>query len=105
MTYLKMNVSFKVSEEWLASVPGGALPELQLQQRHRAVTVCGESGHQPAVQPRSTLPPGTESSCPRSPSYPERGQSLRSYPEGTPGRPMAVSPVPVWCLLLLLCQT
>lgn len=83
ITYLKMNVSFTASEEWLAPVPGrGALPELQLQQRHRAVTVRGEGGHQPVVQPRSTLLPGTESPCPRSPSSPERGQSLPELSRG-----------------------
>ena len=63
-------------------MPGGALPELQLQQRHRAVTVRGEGGHQPAVQPRSTLSPGTEGPCPRSPSSPERGQSLPELSRG-----------------------
>lgn len=79
-----MNVSFKASEGWLVPVPG-SLPELQLQQRHRAVTVLGDGGHQPAVRPRSTLPPRTESPCPPSPSSPDRGQSLPVLSRGDAG--------------------
>lgn len=33
--------------------PGRAMHEPQLQQKHRAVSVCGEGGCQPAEQPRS----------------------------------------------------
>lgn len=49
------------------------------------MTVLSDGGHQPAVRPRSTLPPRTESPCPPSPSSPERGQSLPALSRGDAG--------------------
>lgn len=92
-----MNVSFKASEEWLAPVPGRLCLKLQLQRRHRAVTVCGEGEH----PPRSTLPPGTESPCPQSLSYPERGQSLPELSRGDTRTSRGCQPGPSAVVLLL----
>jgi len=50
-----MSVSFTASEEWQQPCLR-ALPELQLQRRHRAATVRSEGGHQPAVQPAPACP-------------------------------------------------
>lgn len=72
--------------DWLAP---GALPALQLQQRHRTVPVRGDDGRWPQC---SLAPPccRTDSPCPQSPSPPEGGQSLLERSWGT----LAASPVP-----------